>query len=78
MIERIRQWMIQNGKKKAGLTVEASIWIPFALLMILGGINIGYELFQQAKVNAQIHEELVRLDPVGIVRKQTLMEQFKN
>ncbi len=78
MVKRFGQWMIQYGKMKAALTVEASIWIPFAFFMILGGINIGYDLFQQAGINAEIHEELIRLDPVKIVRKQTVMEQFKN
>ena len=55
------------GKMKASLTVEASVLIPFTLFIIVGGINLGYDLFQQ---------ELAELNPVGIVRKNTMIQEF--
>lgn len=67
----------ESGKRRASLTVEASILIPFALFVIVGGINIGYDLFQQAKNASQIQEELEKLNPVEIVQKNMLMHGIK-
>ncbi len=64
-------------KVKASLTIEASILIPIALFTILGGIHIGYDLFQQARNTSEIHIELEKLDPVDIVRKKTFIQQLK-
>ncbi|KAI4451156.1 hypothetical protein C823_005705 [Eubacterium plexicaudatum ASF492] len=66
-----------NKKMKASLTVEAAVLIPLALLTITGGIKIGYNLFHEAKSNAVVHEELMELDPVEIVRNNTLLEKLK-
>lgn len=65
-------------KMRASLTVEASILIPLALFMIVGGINIGFDLFGQAKNASEIQEELEELDPIDIVRKNTLIQELKN
>lgn len=62
---------------KASLTVESSILIPLALFMAVGGINIGYDLFQQAKSTTEIHKELIELNPVEIVRKNTIIQELK-
>lgn len=62
---------------KASFTVEAAIIIPFILFAVTGGINIGYEMFREAKLNAEIQEELIKLDPVEIVRKQTFVQQLE-
>lgn len=67
----------KSKKIRASLTVEASILIPLALFMIVGGINIGFDLFQQARSASEIHEELEELDPVEIVRKNTLVQNLK-
>lgn len=66
-----------NEKKiKASLTVEAAILVPLALFTIVGGINIGYDLFQEAKLNTEIQEELTELDPIKIVRNNTLIDKI--
>lgn len=64
-------------KRKASLTVEASILIPITLIIIVGGINLGFDLFQEARTNIKIHEELEELDPVEIVRRNSLFEKYK-
>lgn len=64
-------------KMRASLTIEASILIPLALFMIVGGINIGFDLFQQARSASEIREELEELDPIEIVRKKTLVQELK-
>lgn len=63
-------------KMKASLTVEASVLIPFTLFIIVGGINLGYDLFRQAQSASEIDQELVELDPVEIVRKNTMIQEF--
>lgn len=67
----------ETGKMRASLTVEASFLIPLALFMIVGGINIGFDLFQQARNASEIQEELEELDPIEIVRKHTLFGELK-
>ena len=64
------------GKMKASLTVEASVLIPFTLFIIVGGINLGYDLFRQARSASEIHQELDELNQVGIVRKNTMIQEF--
>ena len=67
----------KRAEMRASLTIEASILIPLALFMIVGGINIGFDLFQQARSVSEIQEELVKLDPIEIVRKNTLVQELK-
>lgn len=67
---------INDKKIKASLTVEAAIWIPLALFMIVGGINIGYALFQESRLSVEIQEELTELDPIKIVRNNTLIDKM--
>lgn len=67
----------ENRKMRASLTVEASILIPLALFMIVGGINIGFDLFQQNRNASEIQEELKELDPIKIVRRNTLVQELK-
>ena len=62
---------------KAVLTVEAAVIVPVILFTITGGINIGYQMFSEAKTSAEIHEELDNLDPVEIVRKYTLIQDIR-
>lgn len=64
-------------KRKASFTVEASILIPITLFIIVGGINLGFDLFQEARTNIEIHEDLIKLDPVEIVRRNSLFENYK-
>lgn len=74
---RVRKWLKKmwgRGMVRASLTVEASILIPFILFAVAGGIKIGYSMFQEAKTVTEIHEELIQLDPVGIVRRNTLLQ----
>lgn len=66
-----------SRKMRASLTVEASILIPLALFMIVGGINIGFDLFQQTRNASEIQEELEELDPIKIVRRNTLVQELK-
>lgn len=73
-----------NGKKKsrvntvkAVFTVEAAVIVPVILFTILGGFNLGYDMLGQAKADAEIHEELNKLDPVKIVRRNTLIQSMK-
>lgn len=51
--------------------------VPVILFTITGGINIGYQMFSEAKTSAEIHEELDNLDPVEIVRKNTLIQDIR-
>lgn len=67
----------RNGQVKASLTVEASILIPFILFMITGGIRIGFGMFKEAREAIEIREELVKLDPLEIVRRNTWMKGVK-
>ncbi len=67
---------LNERKIKASLTVEASILVPLALFTIVGGINIGYDLFQEAKLSVEIQEELTELDPIKIVRNNTLIDKI--
>lgn len=64
----------KKGLVKASLTVEASILIPFLLFVVAGGIKIGYHMFEEAKTVTKISKELDSLDPVDIVRTNTLIE----
>lgn len=73
-----------NGKKKsrvntvkAVFTVEAAVIVPVILFTILGGFNLGYDMFGQSKADAEIHEELNKLDPVKIVRRNILIQSMK-
>lgn len=66
-----------SRKMRASLTVEASILIPLALFMIVGGMNIGFDLFQQTRNASEIQEELKELDPIKIVRRNTLVQELK-
>lgn len=66
-----------SRKMRASLTVEASILIPLALFMIVGGINIGFDLFQQTRNASEIQEELEELDPIKIVRRNMLVQELK-
>ncbi len=65
-----------NPKIKASFTIEASFIVPIALFTIVGGINIGYDIFAQAKTAAVIQEDIQKLDPVGIVRKNTMIGEL--
>lgn len=67
----------KKARLKASLTVEASILIPFILFTIAGGIQLGYKMFQEAKEATEIQEELVKLDPVEIVRRNTWIQGLK-
>ena len=64
---------IKQIKLKASLTIEAAIIVPIILFTIVGGINIGFEMFQQAKETVEIREELKELNPVKIVRKNSYL-----
>ena len=64
----------KNKKVKASITVEAAFIIPMTLFLIVGGINIGYDMFQQARDASKIQEEIQKLDPVKIVRKCTFIQ----
>ncbi len=77
MGEVLEKTGLEKGKLRASLTVEASVLLPVALFIIVGGINLGYDLFQQAKDSAAIEEELEQLNPVEIVRKNTMIQELK-
>ncbi len=77
MGEVLEKTGLEKGKLRASLTVEASVLLPVALFIIVGGINLGYDLFQQAKDSAVIEEELEQLNPVEIVRKNTMIQELK-
>lgn len=62
---------------RASLTVEASILIPLTLFMIVGGINIGFDLFQQTRNASEIQKELEELDPIKILRRNMLVQELK-
>lgn len=64
----------KRKQMRASFTVEAAFIIPITLFTILGGINIGYDMFKQARESSEIREELKELDPVEIVRKNTLIQ----
>lgn len=68
------QYKIQ-GWIKASFTVEAAFIVPIILFTIAAGINIGYTMFQEAKASTEIQEEIQELNPVKIVRKNTLMQE---
>lgn len=70
--------MLTGGQVRASLTVEAAVIVPVILFTVTGGINIGYDMFQQAKTTAEIHEELEKLDPVEIVRRNTLIQNLSS
>lgn len=77
MGEVLEKTGLEKGKLRASLTVEASVLLPVALFIIVGGINLGYDLFQQAKDSAAVEEELEQLNPVEIVRKNTMIQELK-
>lgn len=60
---------------KASFTVEAAFIVPIILFTIVGGINIGYTMFQEAEASTEIQEEIKDLNPVKIVRKNTLIQE---
>lgn len=66
-----------SRKMRASLTVEASILIPLTLFMIVGGINIGFDLFQQTRNASEIQKELEELDPIKILRRNMLVQELK-
>ncbi len=68
--------LMERRQVKASFTVEAAVIVPVILFTIIGGINIGYDMFKQAKSTAEIHEELNKLDPVEIVRRNTLIQSL--
>lgn len=61
---------------QASFTIEAAFIVPLAIFTMVGGIQIGYDLFQQAKQASVISEELNELDPVHMVRKNTLLHEY--
>lgn len=71
---RNKNRITKKGYIKGSFTVEASFLVPIILFTIIGGINIGYDMFQEAKSSSQIQKELKELDPVKIVRKNTMMK----
>ncbi len=77
MGEVLEKTGLEKEKLRASLTVEASVLLPVALFIIVGGINLGYDLFQQAKDSAAVQEELEQLNPVEIVRKNTMIQELK-
>lgn len=66
-----------SRKMRASLTVETSILIPLTLFMIVGGINIGFDLFQQTRNASEIQKELEELDPIKILRRNMLVQELK-
>lgn len=64
---------VKNIELKASFTIEASIIVPIILFTLAGGIHIGFDMFQQSKEIVKIHEELTELNPVKIVRQNSII-----
>lgn len=60
---------------KASFTVEAAIIVPMIIFTIAGGIQVGYDMFEDAKKCTKIEEGLVKLDAVNIVRNKTIVQE---
>ncbi len=48
---------------KAGFTVEAAIWIPIMVFLVMGTMKLGIDFFQTSK-SRQIYDGLTELDIV--------------
>ena len=68
----------KRGWIKANFTVEAAIIVPVILFTIAGGIELGYGMFQDAKIAVEIDQQLKDLDPADIVRRLTVMQELGN
>lgn len=65
--------VLEGGKVRASFTVEAAVLIPMILFLIAGSIQISYDMFGQSRVATKIHEEYIKLNPVRILRRNTVI-----
>ncbi len=73
-LKKCRQKRSERKAVKGAFTVEAAFVVPVFLLMTLGGINLGYRLFQEARSACEIHKDIKEFDPVSVVRNLTFVK----
>lgn len=63
-------------RRKGSFTVEATILIPFALLLMLTILQIGIKFYQDSVVRNQIQEE-VSFDAVSMFYRLQILEELE-